>query len=67
MLTDRPHPLSWQAHTAELVLAGFCGVAAIAVSLVSRETLGQPLADTEEDSVPSGGEAGTQDEKAALL
>ena len=53
-----------QAHTAELVLAGFCGVAALAVSLVSRETLGQPLADTEEDQVD---EAGTREEKTVLL
>jgi hypothetical protein len=53
-----------QAHTAELVLAGFCGVAALMVSLVSRETLGQPLADTEEDEVI---ESGTKEEKAVLL
>ena len=55
-----------QAHTAELVLAGFCGVAALAVSLVSRETLGAPLADTEQEQVGEG-ESGTLQEKTALL
>jgi hypothetical protein len=40
-----------QAHTAEIVLASFCTLAAISVSMVSRETKGQPLADTEEDQI----------------